>query len=148
VTAIPLAVLEVHTRWEEEKVDRCVVFFAAGLVSVQDVYPNTCSFPGILLIFLGLLPPYIPLSKIPEAVGSWVLRWLFWFGLWCLRTCLAATEEEAAQPLSVSPEIVSSDARESVWDICIYSSGISPNYYSCRSVACMTLVFNVFLTVR
>lgn len=57
VTVIPFVVLEIHSQWEEEEVDRCRGFFAAGLENTLDVYPNRCGFPGFSESSLDLLRP-------------------------------------------------------------------------------------------
>lgn len=55
VTVIPLAVLEVRTQWEEEKADRCGLFFAAGLENMRtyiQMHVIFLDFPGLLSLDL------------------------------------------------------------------------------------------------
>lgn len=58
VTVTLLPVLEVHKQWEEEEVDRCVLFFAAGLENMYPMHVVFLDFPGPLLIFYPSTYPF------------------------------------------------------------------------------------------
>lgn len=60
VRGIPLAVLEVHTQWDEEEAGGWGLFFAAGLENMQCLYPNTHCFPGFSQSSLDVLRASTP----------------------------------------------------------------------------------------